>query len=273
MDVLGLLHDSDEYGVLRWPLADLANAAGVPIKALRELIDKDVLKGADKGFTGYTWAPSHAGKLGEQVTLVDASASPVWFCSRFVKSRFDADNQPPKPEPKAEPNLGIGSGFGYGPSSASSSALALVATTPLPVEPADALGQFEGQDAKPPAPNPVAPLAVALIAAGFRCTSLNPDLIAYHREGGTAEHLEQIAGLAECHGKPATYVIRFARRELSQPAATIPPGTGATRRPEPAHNPGGVSPRLSANEESARKVEALELQRRQFADLGVPGNA
>jgi hypothetical protein len=28
MDILCLLHDSDTYGIVRWPLVDLANAAG-----------------------------------------------------------------------------------------------------------------------------------------------------------------------------------------------------------------------------------------------------
>ena len=41
------LHDQDEYGVCRWPLAELSQAAGVSTKLARELSDKDVLKGAD----------------------------------------------------------------------------------------------------------------------------------------------------------------------------------------------------------------------------------
>src|SRR5262245_13474156 len=67
MDVLCLLHDSDEYGMCRWPLADLARAAGVQAKLLRELIDKGVLKGADGDHGAYIYTPRHAGQDGEPV--------------------------------------------------------------------------------------------------------------------------------------------------------------------------------------------------------------
>lgn len=80
-------------------------------------------------------------------------------------------------------------------------------------------GTFEGHPDPPP--NPAAPLAVALNRAGFRCTAMNPDLIAYHAAGGTVEHLLAIAEHPDCAGKAATYVIRFARRELAQPAKPI----------------------------------------------------
>jgi hypothetical protein len=81
------------------------------------------------------------------------------------------------------------------------------------------VGTFEGHPDPPP--NPAAPLAVALNRAGYRCTAMNPDLIAYHAAGGTAEHLLAIAEHPDCAGKAATYVIRFARRELMQPAKPI----------------------------------------------------
>lgn len=71
------------------------------------------------------------------------------------------------------------------------------------------------------APNPTAALATTLIRAGFRCTATNPDLIAYREEGGTPEHLADIAAHADCAGKPAVYVIRFARRELTAKAKPI----------------------------------------------------
>jgi hypothetical protein len=129
IDVMCLMHDSDEYGVLRWPLAEIARAAGVPLKLLRELAAKGVLKGADRGAKFYEYAPRHAGKVGTVVTLVEPGEGPCWYCSRFVRdewvrhqrgasSRFSADNQPP-------PKGGIGVREGDGPSSASS-------TTPPP---------------------------------------------------------------------------------------------------------------------------------------------
>lgn len=53
MDILCILHDSDEYGVLRWPLADVARSAGVSTRLAQELAAKDVLKGSDTGIPGF----------------------------------------------------------------------------------------------------------------------------------------------------------------------------------------------------------------------------
>lgn len=140
MDVLCVLHDSDEYGVCRWPLADLAQSAGVATKLIKELVEKDVLKGADKGAAAYNYTPRHAGKAGEPVTLVEPKDGPCWYCSRFVRdewirqrrgqsTQFSVDNQPPKQSPKSEPkhppkdspNPPIGERLGDGPTSTSTS--------------------------------------------------------------------------------------------------------------------------------------------------------
>ncbi len=144
MDVLCVLHDSDEYGVCRWPLADIARAAGVPLKLLKELAEKGVLKGADKGAAPYVYTPRHAGKAGDPVTLVEAGEGPCWYCSRFVRdewvrqrrgqgTRFSDTNQPtktatdddqnkaPKSEPKPPPKGGFGDRQGDGPTSTSTS--------------------------------------------------------------------------------------------------------------------------------------------------------
>lgn len=115
MDILCVLHDSDEYGVCRWPLADLARAAGAPLKLVKELVVKEVLKGADKGAAPYVYTPRHAGKDGEPVTLVEPCDGPCWYCSRFVRdewvrsrrgnsTQFTTDNQPPKSTPKGTPD-------------------------------------------------------------------------------------------------------------------------------------------------------------------------
>ena len=131
IDVMCMLHDSDEYGVLRWPLADVAQAAGHPVKLLQELVTKGVLKGADKNQAPYTFTPRHAGKDGDPVTLIPGSDGPCWYCSRFVKdeyirqrrganARFGPDNPPPKTTPKSPPKVPIGDNEGYGASSSSS---------------------------------------------------------------------------------------------------------------------------------------------------------
>lgn len=137
MDVLCVLHDGDEYGVVRWPLVDVARAAGVPLKMLRELAAKDVLKGADSAAARYVYTPRHAGRDGEPVVLVEPGDGPCWYCSRLVRdewirqrrgksTQFDGGNQPPKPAPKPP----IGDGLGDGSTSTSTSTSK--SNTPLP---------------------------------------------------------------------------------------------------------------------------------------------
>ena len=146
MDVLCLLHDSEEYGVLRWPLGDIAQAAGLPIKLLQELVRKNVLKGGDGNVPDYRWAPTHAGKAGDEVALVAGSSGPCWYCSRFVRdeyvrqrrgaaTRFDSSKQPPKAAPNPTPKVPIGGRQGDGASSSSSSSVKQEPVTTLPEAP------------------------------------------------------------------------------------------------------------------------------------------
>jgi hypothetical protein len=112
MEILCILHDSDEYGVIRWPLCELADAAHVPLKVVEELVRKGVLKGADDRCPAYIHTPRHAGKDGEPVTLVKENSGPCWYSSRFVRdewrrgtrggeTRFSAENQPDRAPPEA----------------------------------------------------------------------------------------------------------------------------------------------------------------------------
>jgi hypothetical protein len=264
IDVLCLFHDADEYGVLRWPLADIANAAAVPIKLLRELIDKGVLKGADRNGEPYVWAPTHAGKKGTPVVLVEASAGPCWYCSRFVRDEYVRErrgantrftpNEAPNHAPNATPKAAIGERQGYGASASSSSSIKpdTSGDTPPAAAVADRIGQFEGHDDPQPGTNPVAPFAVAMNRLGFRCTSLTPDLVAYQRDGGTVDHLTECARLPDCTGKPAAYAIRIARRELAERAPAI---NGASHEPSRQRGTG----RLSAVE----RVEHAIAERKQ----------
>jgi len=246
MDVLCVLHDSDEYGVVRYPLAELARAAGVPLRLLKELAAKDVLKGGDRNAPAYVFTPVHAGKSGQPVTLVEASEGPCWYSTRFVRdehvrqkrggsTRFTEDNQPPKQEPKDAPKPPIGDGGGDGASSALASASAFAksktseAVNPSPPAadvPGNGVvltGTFEGHDGIPAqTPNPVARFAIALIDAGFQVTALNPKLIAYVDAGGTVEHLQAIAAMPDCAGKATGYVLGFAIRELTAPKVSVP---------------------------------------------------
>lgn len=122
VDLMCLLHDAEEYGVLRWPLKDLASSVGASMAHVRELVDKGVLKGSDQGVGPYIYTPKHAGKLGDPVVLVEASSDPCWYCSRFVRdewvrgrrgenTRFDENHQPPS----RSPTRTIGERQGDGP--------------------------------------------------------------------------------------------------------------------------------------------------------------
>lgn len=136
IEIMCVLHDSEEYGVARFPLKELVAAAGVQLKSAKELVEKGVLKGGDRDVAAYTFTPSHAGKKGEPVTLLEASIGPMWYCSRFVRdeyirarrgegTRFDQDNQPkrgPKPTPKDAPKPPIGERHGDGSAVAVASA-------------------------------------------------------------------------------------------------------------------------------------------------------
>ena len=46
--ILCLLHDGEDYGILRWPLKEIAGAAGALVAILRALVSKGVLKGGDE---------------------------------------------------------------------------------------------------------------------------------------------------------------------------------------------------------------------------------
>lgn len=135
IQIMCVLHDSEEYGVVRFPLKELVNAAGVKPASARELVEKGVLKGGDCDVPAYTFTPKHAGKVYPTVTLLEASAKPMWYCSRFVRdeyirarrggtTRFEEGNPgPPKPTPKQQPIPGFGDGSGDGAAVASASAL------------------------------------------------------------------------------------------------------------------------------------------------------
>ncbi|MGF6695200.1 hypothetical protein M2318_005301 [Metapseudomonas resinovorans] len=124
LEVMGLMHDSDHYGVLHWSLKEIAQALGAPLKALKELVDKGVLYGAEKGpCEPLIYIPMSGRKPGPAVELLAAADGPIWFSPRMVRdeyvrthrgtsSRFGAGNgDGPDPSPKG----GFGEGQGEAP--------------------------------------------------------------------------------------------------------------------------------------------------------------
>ncbi len=117
-DVLCLMHDSQEYGVLRWELKEIAQAVGCSLAALKGLVDKGVMKGANQGAQckAFIYVPRSGRKDGEPVTLVAEQAGPIWYSSRMVRDDYvrtlrgesarlsEGKGETPNPSPK--PPLG-----------------------------------------------------------------------------------------------------------------------------------------------------------------------
>lgn len=126
MDIMCIMHDQDEYGVIRWPLKQIAQALHLSVSTLRKLVDKEVLKGADPGQTcePYIYTPRSGRKDGPAVTLVEAQPGPIWYSSRMVRDEYlrrirgdndrDSDSSS-DPSPKASPKGGMGAGKNSAP--------------------------------------------------------------------------------------------------------------------------------------------------------------
>lgn len=133
IDILCILHDSEEYGVARMPLAELVKAAGVKMKSAVELVDKGVLKGGDRDVNAFVFVPKHARSSGNPVTLLPFTKTPLWYSSRMVRdeylrqrrgapTRFTAQAElstSPNPSPMPSPIPRSGEGSGDGPAFAS----------------------------------------------------------------------------------------------------------------------------------------------------------
>jgi uncharacterized phage protein (TIGR02220 family) len=108
LEVMCLMADEDEFGVLRWPLKDVSNAVPCRIAELRILAERGVLKGADVGETcqAVVYTPRHAGRDGTTVVLIPEQPGPIWYSSRMVRDAYIASIR------------GKGTRFGDGPKSA-----------------------------------------------------------------------------------------------------------------------------------------------------------
>lgn len=124
IELLGLLHDSDDYGVLRWNLKQIAQAIGAPLKLLKELVDCGVLYGIEKGACEpMIYTPRSGRKDGEPVCLMPSQPGPVWYSPRMVRdeyvrtkrgesTRFGEGGEPPKQRRSQPPKPPFGDGIG-----------------------------------------------------------------------------------------------------------------------------------------------------------------
>lgn len=112
IELMGLMHDSDNYGVLAWPLKQIAQALGAPIKLLKELVDCGVLYGSEQGdCEPMIYTPISGRVKGAPVELIAAQPGPLWYSPRMVRdeyvrqrkgesTRFGSDGDAPSPSPK-----------------------------------------------------------------------------------------------------------------------------------------------------------------------------
>lgn len=143
VDVMCLMHDSGEYGLLRWPLADVAQAVCCQVECLQSLIAKGVMKGADNGqeCEAFIYIPRSGRRDGDPVTLIPGQPGPLWYSSRMVRdeyvrqhrgeaSRFQGKDAEQGEAPEATPKAAPMPPFGDGSSSASASASSKKKYTP-----------------------------------------------------------------------------------------------------------------------------------------------
>lgn len=131
--LLCILHDQPEYGISRWPLKELARAAGCKLSDLKELVEKNVLKGSDVNSScdEYVYTPRHGRTWGSPVILIEKQQGPIWYSSRMVKDEYvrlrKAGNIP-------SPNLTPMPPFGAVSSSSTSSSTSSSASAILKIE-------------------------------------------------------------------------------------------------------------------------------------------
>lgn len=111
IDLMCFMHDAEEYGVLRWSLKEISSALGCKLSELKGLIDKGVLKGADKGQKSQIleFTPISGRKKGPTVTVLAEQDGPLWYSSRMVIDEYkrlkrggssDSFDVPPTHSPK-----------------------------------------------------------------------------------------------------------------------------------------------------------------------------
>jgi hypothetical protein len=194
IELLGLVHDSDTYGLLHWPLRQIAQALGCPMKLLQELVDCGVLYGCESGICQQmTYVPVSGRKPGPPVVLVPAQEGPVWYSPRMVRDEYVRQHKggssrfisSPDSPPDNSPMGGIGDGISATPShrqgdgSTSSSSSSSTTTAPTGAS-VDARQRFEmHEDWQPDEVSLAAQLRMLSVPPGLITESLLRDFVAF----------------------------------------------------------------------------------------------
>lgn len=82
-----LMHDSIEYGVLRWELKEISHAVGCTTEDLENLIKFNVLKGNDIDKVSFSISITKKNTHSETIILID-DYGPLWYSSRMVRDEY-----------------------------------------------------------------------------------------------------------------------------------------------------------------------------------------
>lgn len=213
IEVMGLMHDSMDYGIIHQPARKIADALGAPRKLIAELIEQGVMYGCDKGLCEpMHFRPTHAGQQGDPVLLVPAQEGPIWYSPRMVRDEFVRQRRGTGTRfggsPKQSPKGGIGEppktspshreGDGASASSSSSKELLSLGAGANPVEVIDGEGNHLGFVGPPDLSDArligAAQLAnKRLRAVGIGCNALDPTLLALLGEKFNTEEMALMA--------------------------------------------------------------------------------
>lgn len=86
IDLMCQFHDSDEYGIIRESLGEIARSVGCHVNQLQSLIRQEILKGAPKG--KMTEPLIDIDKHKTSHLILDAQEGPCWFSSRMLRDEF-----------------------------------------------------------------------------------------------------------------------------------------------------------------------------------------
>lgn len=221
LEVMCLMHDQAEYGVLRWPLKEVAEAVKCKPAELMALQRKGVLKGSDTLLDApFVYVPRSGRKDGPPVTLVDTQAGPIWYSSRMVKDEYvrtlradsGGNGETPKPAPK--PPLGETFGGGFGPRGSSSSSSPSVKEEPFPHDHAQGEGLVDGH-----VPTPAGTVCRAMRQIGIADTNPgHPDLLALIAAGATDAEFAGAAQAAVDREKGFAYALGVLKGQRTEAA-------------------------------------------------------
>jgi hypothetical protein len=94
IEILLILYGSTERGLIRWPLNKLAKAVNATVDQLNELIDNEILIGADTAgiVSPLIYTPKSGGKYGKPVILIPKQHGPAIYWPTMVIDEYKRQN-------------------------------------------------------------------------------------------------------------------------------------------------------------------------------------